>query len=352
MSQTIISNESPQITTIICTYRRPHWLRRAILSVQKQTYQNFCIYVYDNCSGDETPEVVAELAQQDSRIHYIGRPENIGLLANYAEAMQEVKTPFFSFLADDDVILPNFYATAIDALLAQPESLFFAGSFLSLSLQGYRVGGSQLTNLFLYPPDGMFHFVESKIDPNLHGTLFRQEVLKKCAGFSKVLNWADRDLLYRIAACHPVTIGAPECLLFTAHNLDKGGEVTIDFAWRENESLRDNLKALLNDEDNQRLQVILDNRTREAIYFLGIELLYRGDFHGAKTGAQKLRQDYGVFWPPFILNTLAIILAKFPRLHRFLASTRDLRTFTQQRVTQFSVLEYDTLMDIYNHKKY
>ncbi len=55
--------QGPQITTVIPTYRRPKLLRRAIESVLAQTYPHLKVTVFDNASGDETPEVVAELAR-------------------------------------------------------------------------------------------------------------------------------------------------------------------------------------------------------------------------------------------------------------------------------------------------
>jgi len=54
----------PLITTIIPTYRRPKLLRRAIKSVLGQTFPHFQVCVYDNASGDETPDVVAEISSK------------------------------------------------------------------------------------------------------------------------------------------------------------------------------------------------------------------------------------------------------------------------------------------------
>jgi len=89
------STVEPVITTIIPTYRRPNLLRRAIISVLNQTYPNFQLCIYDNASGDETPEVVAEFAKHDSRIKYYCHPENIGALNNFNYGMERVNTPFF-----------------------------------------------------------------------------------------------------------------------------------------------------------------------------------------------------------------------------------------------------------------
>ena len=87
----------PQITTVIPTYRRPKLLRRAIQSVLNQTYPHFLVCVYDNASGDETEEVVAEIAHRDSRVRYHRYPENIGLVRNFAYGAAQVVTPFLDF---------------------------------------------------------------------------------------------------------------------------------------------------------------------------------------------------------------------------------------------------------------
>src|SRR5689334_15432360 len=102
-----MENELSQITTIIPTYRRPQLLRRAIQSVLNQTYPHFQLWVYDNASGDETADVVAEFMQKDPRVKYHCHPHNIGAVANFNYGMAQVTTAYFSFLSDDDVVLPH-----------------------------------------------------------------------------------------------------------------------------------------------------------------------------------------------------------------------------------------------------
>ena len=67
----------PLITTIIPTYRRPKYLKKAIESILSQTYPHFQIWVCDNASGDETAEVVAEFSKKDPRVHYFCHEKNI-----------------------------------------------------------------------------------------------------------------------------------------------------------------------------------------------------------------------------------------------------------------------------------
>src|SRR5438445_1098082 len=118
------------ITTVIPTYRRPRLLQHAIRSAQAQTCRHIRIAVFDNASGDETPEVVRRLAADDPRIEYHCHDTNIGLLGNYNFGMRHVTTPYFSFLADDDILFPTFYEEALQELGRAPEVYFFAARTL------------------------------------------------------------------------------------------------------------------------------------------------------------------------------------------------------------------------------
>ena len=78
-----MSKETPQITTILTTYRRPMYLRRAIMSVLKQTYRNVRVLVLDDASNDETEQVVHALATEDSRVQYVRHERNIGMTPSW-----------------------------------------------------------------------------------------------------------------------------------------------------------------------------------------------------------------------------------------------------------------------------
>lgn len=345
-----MNSNNPKITTNICTYRRPQMLRRAIESILNQTYQDFCICIYDNASEDDTPAVVAEFIKRDPRISYHCHSENIGLLANYSYAMKQVSTPFFSFLADDDLILPDFYRVALAGFDREPTAFFSSTSFLSLSLLGKKIGHAKFPSKVFYAPEGVFEFVESGVNPHLHCTLIRQEVVSEFNGFVHI--WDDIDLLYRIAAAHPIILCSEDCLLSITHNVDKGRKVTIDHAWLEQETIAASLHPLLSDDAYHRLENLFDKKTKSAIYFLAIELIYDHDFAGAKLGADRLRNKYGMYWPALVLEILVSVFRRFPALLSFLKSVRYLKPMVKNQREKFPFLSYSEFMDIYQNKKY
>ena len=61
----------PEISIIIPVYNVEMWIRRAVESLQNQTFQNFEIILVDDGSTDSSGDVCDELAAADSRIHVI-----------------------------------------------------------------------------------------------------------------------------------------------------------------------------------------------------------------------------------------------------------------------------------------
>ena len=156
---------NPLISTIIPTYRRPVLLRRAIASALEQRGVDVRVCVFDNCSGDETAEVVHGMAQEHVRIRYHCHAHNIGGGANFDFAMRSVDTPFFSLLSDDDYLLPGFYQRALAALAENPEAMFWVGETLCVDERGAiwdaRVNSWSREGVF-NPPEGLMAMMHGR----------------------------------------------------------------------------------------------------------------------------------------------------------------------------------------------
>ena len=90
----------------------PSWacgkfIGETIKSVQAQTYQNWELLVQDDCSTDNTREVVAGLAQNDSRIIYECNPVNSGAAITRNYALRRASGRWIAFLDSDDLWLPE-----------------------------------------------------------------------------------------------------------------------------------------------------------------------------------------------------------------------------------------------------
>ncbi len=213
-----MADAEPLITVIIPTFRRPKLLRRAILSVLSQTFSAFQVCVYDNASNDDTQKVVTELAKTDSRIKYHCHKENIGAAVNFDFGLKKVSTPFFSFLSDDDLLLPSFLEAAMRSFSANHDAMFFAG--LTIMVEDSKVVNVTKENgLYGYfsPPDGLMEIL------NTGGLIWTSIVFRSgvidCVGRldHETGIWFDNDFVLRIAARFPITISNEPSAIFALH---------------------------------------------------------------------------------------------------------------------------------------
>lgn len=207
----------PVITTIIPTFQRPRLLRRAIESVLSQTVDGFVLHIHDNASQDETPDVVAEYQKMDPRIKYFRRETNVGLVQNFALALDSVTTPYFSFLSDDDYLLPCFYDTTLSGFAQHPEAGFSAGCTLTSDSKG-RLFPQQFLHPFLEgffsAGTGIAAIIDAHNFPQWTSILFNSKQRQRFGGLDvNAGNAFDREFILRYAASSSITIQAKPCAI-------------------------------------------------------------------------------------------------------------------------------------------
>jgi len=93
------------VSIITPTYNCANFIGETIRSVQAQTYQNWEMIIVDDCSNDNTEEVVA--AFQEPRIRYLKNTKNSGAAVSRNWAMREAKGRWIAFLDSDDLWMPE-----------------------------------------------------------------------------------------------------------------------------------------------------------------------------------------------------------------------------------------------------
>jgi len=101
----VACENSPTVSAIIPTHDRSSLLKRAIQSVQNQTFHDFEIIIVDDASTDETTEVVREF--EDKRIKYVRHEQTRGAPAARNTAVRISNGEYIAFLDDDDEWLPQ-----------------------------------------------------------------------------------------------------------------------------------------------------------------------------------------------------------------------------------------------------
>ena len=90
------------VSIITPSYNTAKFIGKTIESVQAQTYQNWEMIIVDDCSTDNTDDVVTGY-MNDKRIKYIKNVKNSGAAVSRNKALREAKGNWIAFLDSDDL---------------------------------------------------------------------------------------------------------------------------------------------------------------------------------------------------------------------------------------------------------
>lgn len=95
------------VSIITPTWNCAAFICETIRSIQAQTYQNWELIISDDCSTDNTKEVIKPYLQEDSRIKYICNDKNSGAAITRNNALKVATGKWIAFLDSDDLWLPE-----------------------------------------------------------------------------------------------------------------------------------------------------------------------------------------------------------------------------------------------------
>ncbi len=123
-------NTEPLVSILMLTYNRANYIATAIESVLTQTYQNWELIVIDDGSTDDTKEVLAPY--HDSRISYLRRNENKGLVYRRQESLTLVNGSYVAILDSDDIWLTRDKLKKQVEVLERDPSCSLVGTFINI----------------------------------------------------------------------------------------------------------------------------------------------------------------------------------------------------------------------------
>lgn len=94
------------VSVIMPSYNTANFISETIESVLAQTYTNWELIIVDDCSSDNTDEVV-ERFLSDGRVRYLKNEKNSGAAVSRNKALREAHGKWIAFLDSDDLWLPD-----------------------------------------------------------------------------------------------------------------------------------------------------------------------------------------------------------------------------------------------------
>ena len=186
----------PKVSVIIPNYNHARYLPQRIESVLNQTFTDFEVLILDDCSPDNSLEIISAYAEKDARISVHPNEKNSGsTFAQWNKGVSLAKGEYIWLAESDDYCEP----TLLERLVALHETnpnlgIAFAQSAI-VDEEGKLINSFNENYKFIYKsnrwesdfvnsgPDEVANFlIFSNTIPNASGALMRKSVYEKAGG--------------------------------------------------------------------------------------------------------------------------------------------------------------------------
>ena len=164
-----MNNEIPLVSVIMPAYNAAPFIEEAINSVISQTVKDWELLVIDDCSTDNTREIVEKIALHDSRVRLLVNEKNMGAAGSRNRGLDVFKGQYVALLDSDDY----WYPQMLEKMIARTENTKADIIYCSYELVDEQ--GVKVCNDFLVPET----------------TDFKQSIVRSVITCSTVLITAD-----------------------------------------------------------------------------------------------------------------------------------------------------------------
>ena len=211
--------ENLLVSVIIPTYKRqPNMLKRAVLSVINQSYQNIEVIVVDDSPTDFEfrSEVEKMLNSLDKRIRYIKHDTNMGACAARNTGINASCGEFIAFLDDDDEWLHNKLEKQLKKIVLFKETgLIYCREYIV----NENTGNIQISTRKCHAGYVFDNLIISNFIGSTSFVLAKKECFKKVGLFNTQLESAqDYDMWLRISQKYIVDFVNEPLVNYYVHN--------------------------------------------------------------------------------------------------------------------------------------
>lgn len=199
------------ISVVMSVYNGGKYLREAIDSILLQSYQNFEFIIIDDCSTDNSVEIIE--GYHDSRIKLIRNEKNMRLPASLNKGIRLASGKYIARMDADDISKPERFARQVEYLDSHPDVAVVGSSFQAIDEDGNDLYvhsapiGSKLIKYCLMPSPLAHPTVMMRRDVIVNNNLFYDEQYSSAQDYDlwlriikkfKIDNLPDILLRYRI----------------------------------------------------------------------------------------------------------------------------------------------------------
>ena len=188
---------SPSVSVVLPCYNGAGFLAQSIDSVIAQTYPDWELILVNDCSKDNSLEIMQQYAGKDSRIRIINNEHNLKLPGALNRGFRDARGKYLTWTSHDNRIAPTMLEEFVNYLDANPDKGLVTACYAAFSLKT----GEQLYEV--HHPDPQLHL--PLFNCVCYAFMYRREVLETVGNYDTTLFLVeDYDYWVRIWQKYPV----------------------------------------------------------------------------------------------------------------------------------------------------
>ena len=262
----------PKVTVLMAVYNAALYLSRSIGSLQKQTLSDIQIICVDDCSTDDSLDILYNYAQEDSRIKVVHLNKNCGPAQARQAGLPFAASSLIAFLDSDDWLSEDALMQAYSTFLTRPEVGCVLFRLFLCDAEGHKNAYPMDEFQILSGTDAFFKSIDWK---GIHGyAVFRRNVYDCVETDYSNFTFADENMtrlrLYyagNVVMCTGCYYYCEVSTSITRHFSVRRFDVL-----RNNEHMRDIICQLhlphvfLSKHENMRYQMLIDLSSADRRY--------------------------------------------------------------------------------------
>ena len=163
----------PLISVVLCSYNGERFINKQIESILNQTVKSVEIIIVDDCSTDNTLEIIKEIASLNANIKFYQNDRNLGFNKNFEKSISFTSGEYIAICDQDDIWLKNKLEVLLEGI--GDNWLIFSNSLL-IDEEDNLTGGELLESFDLTGRTFKCILLENFVTG--HTTLFKRDFTK------------------------------------------------------------------------------------------------------------------------------------------------------------------------------
>lgn len=203
-----------KVTIIIPVYNGAKYLAESIESCINQTYSNLEIILIDDCSQDNSKQIIESYAKNYINIKFLYNDNNLGLLRTVNRALKESSGKLVLLLGQDDILQPKHIEIMSKNITTKTAFSYCKSDIINENGEVTKIHNNEkVGKVDLYK-------LAKHNCINSCGLLMNMEMLRKVGGFTEnneFPNYGEWDLWIKLASLGDIVFESEIASLYRKH---------------------------------------------------------------------------------------------------------------------------------------